>query len=228
MKNILVNEIFEWDVGNWSKSIHFWESNSQNDLQNCKALEIGARNGGLSLWLAKKGIQVVCSDIGFPTEKAIKKHEYYGVSDLIRYEKVNALQIPYENEFDIIIFKSVLGGIGRNNNSNNITAALENIHKALKPCGELLFVENLKGSPLHQFFRKKFVKWGNSWNYQSIESLIKSTSKFSSLKYQTKGFLGAFGPNEKTRKIFGKIDTFIFDRVTPQNWRYIFIGVAKK
>ena len=228
MKNILVNEIFEWDVGNWSKSIHFWESNSQNDLQNCKALEIGARNGGLSLWLAKKGIQVVCSDIGFPTEKAIKKHEYYGVSDLIRYEKVNALQIPYENEFDIIIFKSVLGGIGRNNNSNNITAALENIHKALKPCGELLFVENLKGSPLHQFFRNKFVKWGISWNYQTIDALIEYTSKFSSLKYQTKGFLGAFGPNEKTRKIFGKIDTFIFDRVTPQNWRYIFIGVAKK
>lgn len=228
MKNILVNDIFEWDVENWSKSILFWESTSTNLLPKYKALEIGARNGGLSLWLGMKGIQVVCSDIDFPTDKAKKKHKNYGVSDLVRYKKVDALQMPYENEFDIIIFKSVLGGIGRNNNSDNIVAALENIHKALKPGGELLFVENLKGSPLHQFFRKKFVKWGGSWNYQSIDSLLSSSKKFSSLKYQTKGFLGAFGPNEKIRKIFGKIDTLIFDRITPQNWRYIFIGVAKK
>lgn len=220
--------IFEWDVENWSKAIYFWESNSSLLLPGSKALEVGAHNGGLSLWLGMKGIQVVCSDIDFPTDKAKKKHKNYGVSDLVRYEKVNALQMPYENEFDIIIFKSVLGGIGRNNNSNNITVALENIHKALKPGGELLFLENLKGSALHQFFRKKFVKWGGSWNYQLIDELLTYTSKFSSLKYQTKGFLGAFGPNEKTRKIFGKIDTLIFDRITPQNWRYIFIGAAKK
>ena len=136
--------------------------------------------------------------------------------------------MSFVNEFDIVILKSVLGGIGSNNKSINISTTLEKIHNALKPGGELLFVENLKGSPLHQFFRKRFVRWGESWNYQSIDALLASTSQSSSLKYQTKGFLGAFGPNEKTRKIFGKIDTFIFDRVTPQNWRYIFIGVAKK
>ena len=220
--------IFEWDVENWSKAIHFWESNSSNLLPGSKALEVGAHNGGLSLWLATNGIQIVCSDLDFPTEKAKKNHEKYGVFDLVQYEKVNALQMSYASEFDIVIFKSVLGGIGKDNNSNNITAAFENIHKALKPGGELLFVENMKGSPLHQFFRKKFVKWGGSWNYQSIDSLLALTKKFSSLKYQTKGFLGAFGPNEKTRKIFGKIDTLIFDKIIPQNWRYIFIGVAKK
>jgi len=155
-------------------------------------------------------------------------HENHDVSGLVSYEKINALQIPYENEFDIVIFKSVLGGIGRNNNSKDITSAIENIYNALKPGGELLFVENLKGSPFHQFCRKKFIKWGKSWNYQSIESLREYTSIFNSLKYQTKGFLGAFGHGEKSRKLFGKVDTMFFDSITPQNWRYIFIGVAKK
>lgn len=228
MKNEFIDDIFEWDVENWSKAIRFWESNSTNLLPNNKALEIGARNGGLSLWLAKQETRVVCSDLDFPTEEAIRKHKNYDVSDLMTYEKINALQIPYENEFDIVIFKSVLGGVGRGDNSKNIIAALDNVYNSLKTGGELLFVENLQGSPLHKFLRKKFVKWGMSWNYQSIDSLLSSTKKFSSLKYQTKGFLGAFGPNEKTRKIFGKIDTKIFDRITPQNWHYIFIGVAKK
>jgi len=47
-KDLLI-DIFEWDVENWSKSILFWESNSTNLFPNFKALEIGARNGGLSL-----------------------------------------------------------------------------------------------------------------------------------------------------------------------------------
>src|SRR5690606_14275534 len=122
------------------KALYFWESNSTNLVPENKALEVGARYGGLSLWLALKGLRVVCSDINDPPDKAKKKHEYYGVSDFVCYEKINALQIPYENEFDIVILKSVLGGIGMYNNSKNITDALGNIYKALKPGGELLFV----------------------------------------------------------------------------------------
>ena len=41
--------------------------------KNYKFLEIGARQGGLSLWLALNGNQVVCSDIGY--EKKPKELE---------------------------------------------------------------------------------------------------------------------------------------------------------
>ena len=38
------------------------------------------------------------------------------ISSLIIYQDIDATNIPYENYFDIIVFKSIIGGIGRNNN----------------------------------------------------------------------------------------------------------------
>lgn len=228
MNKELLLDVFEWDIANWSRAALFWQSHSNQNPESGNALEIGARHGGLSLWLALQGMKVVCSDLNYPSETAREKHKKYGVSQLITYENISALDIPYKNEFDFVIFKSVLGGVGRNNNSENIHVALKNMYDALKPGGELFFVENLKGSALHQFFRKKFVKWGESWNYLSIDQIREYTPMFSSLNYQTVGFLGAFGPNEKFRRIFGKLDKLIFDKITPSNWHYIFIGVARK
>lgn len=228
MNNELLADIFEWDIENWSRAGEFWKQNFTKNLVNGKVLEIGSRHGGLSLWLALQGANVICSDLDGPSDIAREKHRRYGVSDLIFYEKINALEIPYQNEFDLVIFKSVLGGIGRNNHTENIKTAMENMFQALKPGGELLFVENLKGSPIHQFFRRKFVKWGKSWNYLSIDQLLAFSSMFSSVEYQTVGFLGAFGPNEKWRSFFGKLDKLFFDKITPENWHYIFMGVARK
>src|SRR5262245_19507116 len=99
-------DILEWDVENWSEALEFWRRYSSQTLAGCKALEIGSRNGGLSLWLALCGARVVCSDLDGPTDVARHKHQQYGVADAVTYEAVNALDIPYRETFDIVVFKS--------------------------------------------------------------------------------------------------------------------------
>lgn len=62
-KNIIniVRDSIYWDTFNWSKSIVFWESYLKSLPIDSKALELGCgKNGGLSLWLASRGYNVVC------------------------------------------------------------------------------------------------------------------------------------------------------------------------
>jgi SAM-dependent methyltransferase len=167
-----VQDIIQWDILSWSKILRYWDAGiDYNNVTSC--LELGGRQGGLSLWLALKGKKVICSDIygGLASnarEQAELLHGKYHVRELITYQDIDATNIPYENYFDVIVFKSIIGGIGRNDNIENQKKAFEEIYRALKPGGKLLFAENLAGSLLHKFARKKFVKWGKSWNYVSL------------------------------------------------------------
>jgi hypothetical protein len=53
MNNLLLKDIIQWDVLSWKKAIDYWEKNINWD-EVTNVLEIGARDGGLSLWLALK------------------------------------------------------------------------------------------------------------------------------------------------------------------------------
>jgi len=138
-----LQDIIEWDVINWSPALNFWEQKTKHDLSSSYAMELGSRHGGLSLWLALKGSTVKCTDLNGPTKMAIEKHINYGVSSLVEYEALDAMQIPFRDKFDLIMFKSIMGGIGWDNHPNNQCQAIKGIYDALKPGGELLFVENL-------------------------------------------------------------------------------------
>ena len=76
-----MKDIVEWDVVNWSRAISFWEKDIHDkDLTGKKVLDIGGRNGGISLFFALKGCNVICSDInkdGFQKARAL--HEKYNV-----------------------------------------------------------------------------------------------------------------------------------------------------
>ena len=152
-------DVIGWDVRNWSAALGFWEREGESDLSNCLALELGAKDGGLSLWMALKGARVVCSDVNGPAEGARSLHERYGVSRSIEYRRVDAADIPYEDHFDVVLFKSVLGGIGNSDDRSAQARAIREIWKCLKPGGELFFAENLAASPLHRFFRRRVVRW---------------------------------------------------------------------
>ena len=161
MDKKLRNDIVEWDVQNWSRAIDFWKL--PNDLRGKKVLDIGGRNGGLSLLFALMGANVVCSDInihGFEKAKAL--HERYGVSDRIAYKQMDATALNTESEYDIITYKSVWGAVGYDNHFDRQEIMARNIYRALKADGTLYFCENLTGSLLHRFLRNRFISWGNS------------------------------------------------------------------
>lgn len=227
MNKELTKDILQWDTASWSKALTYWDK--EVDWSNVRTgLELGGREGGLSLWLALKGVETVCSDLENTEATAQALHERHKVTKLIKYQDIDATNIPYENHFDVIVFKSIVGGIGRDNNIAMQRKVFEQMHKALKPNGKLLFAENLIASPLHQRLRKRFIKWGDSWRYVSITEMNDFLKIFSSYKVEATGFLGALGRSESQRQMLAKADKAILNSVVPNNWKYISYGIAVK
>jgi SAM-dependent methyltransferase len=226
IENIEFIDIFEWDGINWAKSIKYWNKYLENENINYKCLELGANLGGFSLWLASLGNAVICSDIDSPEDKASQIHKKYFCHRNIRYEAIDATNISYTNYFDIIIFKSILGGICVNDEELRIKTINE-IYKALKPGGKLLFAENLRSTNVHMFTRNLFLKRKKLWNYLKYKEVNLLFDSFEQLNYTTVGFLGAFGRTEWQRFFLGKIDNLI-ESFIPKSARYIIIGIAVK
>ncbi|MCU0436136.1 MAG: class I SAM-dependent methyltransferase [Bacteroidia bacterium] len=223
---------FQWDIRNWSKALPCWEkalppAKPQTGAAP-KALELGGREGGLSLWLAQKGFQVICSDLSGAEATASPLHRQHGVTAKITYADIDASNIPFENEFDVVVFKSIIGGIGRNNNKEIQREVFAQIHKALKPGGKLLFAENLTASPLHKFFRRRFTNWSGYWRYVTEAELREFMQPFSSVEIHTTGFAGTFGRSEKQKNFLARTDEWLWNAVTPRSWKYIAYGVAVK
>lgn len=229
LKNIL-----GWDTINWSQALQYWDKFiPQEKISNLTALELGSGfNGGASLWLALKGIRTTCSGyhrkyVGASDEAKIIHHRY-GVKEFIEYKEVDAIRIPYKSKYDIICYKSMLGGIVREEGLDTAKKVIDGIYEALKPGGILLFAENTSSTTIHQMLRNKYGAGKNKWRYFAIGELIKLHDKFNSFEYQTYGFLGCFGLSEKQRSILGRIDQAIFSKIVPEKWNYILAGVAIK
>jgi SAM-dependent methyltransferase len=227
MEKELTKDIIQWDIKSWSKALAYWNTKTEWDkIQN--GLELGGREGGLSLWLALKGKATVCSDLKDVKNTAEQLHLRHNISSLVEYQDIDATNIPYENHFDVIVFKSIIGGIGSNENYEIQQKVFKEIHKALKPGGKLLFAENLVASKFHQLLRKKFVNWGGSWRYVSITEMKEFLKDFSSFEIKANGFLGTFGRNERQRYFLSTLDELVFNKVCPDNWKYIVYGMAEK
>jgi len=227
MNKEFVKDLLQWDVKSWSKALSYWERKVAWDEIH-KGLELGGREGGLSLWLALKGKSVVCSDLNEAEKHACPLHERYEVRALVKYEDIDATNIPYENYFDVIVFKSIIGGIGRNENYELQQKVFMEVYKALKPGGKLLFAENLLASALHRQLRKRFVNWGNSWRYVSVQEIKDFLKDFPSYEIKTTGVLAAFRRNERQRNLLASLDSLALNKICPKNWRYIGYGIAEK
>lgn len=153
-------------------------------------------------------------------------HSASGVSDRVEYACIDATQIGQENSFDVVAFKSVLGGIGGAGGHSAEEQAIRSMHAALRPGGVLLFAENLSASPVHRFLRRRFVAWGERWRYVTVEEMAAFLASFSSVRVRTFGFAGAFGRTDGQRSSLAAADVSGLDRLVPAQWRYIIAAVA--
>jgi len=220
-------EILQWDVANWRVVLQLWDETAvcRDDAQ---VLDLGARDGGLSLYFASKGCRVVCSDLNGPSPVAKVLHERYGVGHLVKYEAIDATNIAYpEASFDIVCFKSVLGGIGGAGGYTAQEKAVREMHRVLRPGGKLLFAENLVGTRLHAFLRKRFVAWGERWRYLSLGEVHDLLRPFSEVTRVCTGLLATFGRREWQRSLLHFVDVLV-DPITPDAWKYIVAGCAVK
>ncbi len=225
-----LSDIIEWDIRNWSRALKFWQNHSRKidaDNSDLKAMELGARAGGLSAFLAGMGIHTTCTDLKNPEPTARPLHEKYQLENMINYGACDILDMKVADDtYDIVIFKSVLGDLGEFSRQQT---AIKQIHRVLKKGGELWFAENLKGSKLHQTLRSKFIPWAGRWRYlesAELDGLLNDTG-FGLVMHEQYGYFGAFGRNEKQRNILALLDQIVMP-VIPENMRYIYFGLAVK
>jgi len=222
-----IREVIEWDVENWQHALKYWNSLSIVHDKPLKCLELGSRRGGLSLWLANLGHYVICSDIENPQAVAKVHHAQYKLKGTIDYVAVDAVNNSYDNEFDLIVFKSIMGVVSRAGKDHLKQQFINSCYKALKKDGVLLFAENIKSSCFHQFARKRFMKHGKQWNYLDVNTIPSLFAEWKTYEYKTIGFLGTFGRTERQRTLLGKLDR-IFHWLIPKKKRYIVYGMAVK
>tara|TARA_B110000438_G_scaffold138965_1_gene134266 strand:- start:1606 stop:2304 length:699 start_codon:yes stop_codon:yes gene_type:complete len=216
------NDFITWDVPNWTRALNYLERNKNQHFENKIILELGGSNASLSLWAASKGGRVICSDIKNP-DKAINKESL--TSKYIKYEIIDALNIPYKEHFDFILFKSLLGGIGRSESFEKQILVMNQIKSALKKGGECLFIENIEGSIFHQIVRSRYGAGKNKWYYPNLEEFQILSKIFRTSKYNTYGILGSSG--KYLKRFRTKFDKS-FDGYFPKSWRYIYTGIYKK
>lgn len=220
----LMRDIVTWDVRTWSTAVLFWQKVLPQG-KNLRCLEIGAGPGGPSLWLALQGHEVLCTNWQNTEGQAAPLHERYGVSG-ISYQDVDATAIPFENEFDLVVFKSVIGGVGTKADQDE---AMRGIYRALKPGGTLLFAENLRATVLHRLARAIAYKVrGTSWRYVTVRELRPHLQKYASHEVRTAGFLSMFGLREGQRNALAAADERVFNRAIPESWHYVSYGTATK
>lgn len=179
---------------------------------------------------------MVCSDYRGVRDCVRAVHSRYQCSSRISYADIDATSIPFEHEFDIVAFKSMLGGIDGDGEHDAAEQVIHEVRKALKPGGVLLLAENLRSTLVHHVLRRRFgaskrirLRWQtNDWRYFSIQEIARLLGRFAATDLQTFGFAGCFGRTEAQRRILGYLDRAFFDRCVPPGWNYIVAAVARK
>ena len=232
MVKIPNKDIFGWDVYNYSMLLREIEK-SGVDFKGKKVLEVGAgcKNGGLTAYFASMGAIVECSDYTKIEQVTKNIHKKYNLD--VKYSKKNILDLKSVEQYDIICFKSVIGGVLGHNNGDEamLKDIFKQLHTALKPNGMLIFSENLTGSKMIQFLRRLFIKWNYYWVYQRQSTLEEMTQiqaqKFHIEVAKTNGVIGVLGRTVYLQNILGLVDNILCP-IVPKKWHYIYHGIYKK
>jgi len=218
--------IFQWEVRSWSRALPLWERHLRAITSDQRhALALGERDGGLSLMLANSGLVVVCSDLNGPTQRAKDLHATFGWDECVTYESIDTLAIPKpDNSFDVIAFKSMIGALSTKERQ---AQAIREMHRVLKPGGVLLFAENLHGSALHGWLRKRFVAWDAYWRYLDVKKDRDLFAPFTRVDDATTGFLANLGRTEAQRDLIARFDALVMPLI-PAGMRTIWYGAAIK
>lgn len=234
IKEYPLQDTIQWDCQNWGKALPHWEKVLPNEESpSITILAIGERHGGLSLWLAGRKINNVCSDYHMEFSKARDLHKKYAVEQFVTYQKADIFNLPFEsNSFDYVVCKSVIGGLKLDNKDRH-TRTLENqklaireIFRVLKPGGYYLGAENMSGSLFHKIIRTYTGK-SKGWRYLAQDELHFLLSDFENRDIKYYGFIGTFWKI----KILNKINSFIdvvLSSILPSSLLYIGIFSAKK
>jgi ubiquinone/menaquinone biosynthesis C-methylase UbiE len=224
----LRRDIIGWDVATWSEALSVWETVVPEDVSGQVALELGANQGGLSVYLALKGYDVICSDLASPEPKAGTLHRRYGISSRVTYAAIDATLIELPDEsVDVVAFKSLIAVLAKYDGRRSQQQAMLESWRVLKRGGLLLFAENLCATSLHMALRHRFVRWGAYCHYPNLSEYQAFLAPYDSFHVKTTGFLGTLGRNEWQRSCLHAVDVLL-DPLVPRDNHYLAVGWARK
>lgn len=232
-RQLPIDEIIEWDVLNWSQLVKYWQPILDGLPRNSKILAVGERNGGLSLWLALMGFDVVCTDMKPVTSAAVELHKKYKVAHKIEYMELDILDTGNTQAlYDVVIAKSVIGGLKANRHQSRTRSfdvqklAVNNIYTLLKPGGYFFSAENLLGGALFRYARKLKGKH-KGWRHLDHRELHELYNQYPIVQIKTFGILPTFFSRRAYNYSMYLINKYILFFM-PMRSRYIAFVTAQK
>lgn len=211
-----IDLVIEWDAHNWSKALPFWAPHLPGPP--AQVLTLGERHGGLTLWAARHGLEVTATDVHGVSDLGRRRHQEQGVAHLIHYADADASDLQFDDDtYDVVMFKSMLGALSTKARQRR---AMREIHRVLRPGGLLLFAENTISTPLHQWFRSRWVPWSHKWRYLDPRTDQDLFFDFEEIDSRMVGFVASLGRTEPQRRLLGKVDDGV-GRLVPDHLRYI-------
>jgi hypothetical protein len=212
-----VNEIFGWSAKAWS--IPFLLALNEFHIpESAKILELGASNfSAVALYFANSHHDLNITS--YPEEK---------IPGLLRFVKnfcdENTFELPrifcmsakeVIGEYDLIIMKSVLGGVFRKGSGTN-DDVMHLVHHIvehnLKPGGVLITLDN--GATFLESFFSKFGARANRWRFFVPSDFTKYTKQYCFGLLSSASFVTRFGKiGYVIEDILCAIDLFIFKMV---------------
>lgn len=185
----IIEDSCGWNKKIWADAVEFALNFCTKYDNKTKVLEIGASEySALSPIFSSIGYDVMCSYYDQNAYQAIINGclptviNKYGLT-LPKLVQLNAWEIKNKT-FDIIILKSVIGGICRNDDYTLISNLIAKLYASLKPNGILITIDNQENY-IANCFRNLFGAGNSKWTYLNKDKLA---MKLTPYHYEQKGF----------------------------------------
>jgi hypothetical protein len=184
----LIEDCCGWNRKTWADAVEFAVSQLPERLDGKKVLEIGAgKYSSIAPIFARKGANLLCSYYG-QHQQDIENGQLQIVVAKYGLEKIPVEQRDVYNlqeTYDIIVLKSVLGGICRNENYGKLKLVIDRLLKENVRQGG--YIVSLDNGHVRLFTRLRNL-WGaakNEWTYFSRNKLLESLPNYD---IQVRGF----------------------------------------
>jgi hypothetical protein len=163
----LIEDCCGWNRKIWADAIEFAIANSLLEMSGKKALEIGAgEHSALAPVFSALGAAVTCSYYGQPRERVADGRLKF-VMNKYRLENIELAEADINNVqgvYDIIVLKSVLGGVCRSNDYQKMKDVVDRLMRNLSEGGCILSIDN---GFIGAFDRLRQVRGAgkNNWTY---------------------------------------------------------------
>ena len=175
----LLEDCCGWNRKLWADALEYAVSALPGDIAGKTALEIGAsQRSSVAPAFASQGANAVCSYYG-QTAEELERGQLGFVVRKYGLERIPVIELDInelEGSYDIIVLKSVLGGLCRGNDYEKLGRTVDRLLGHVAENGFLISLDNGYVG-LFQRFRSLRGAGRNNWTYFTSEAMLASLAR---------------------------------------------------